>query len=585
MIVAGWKSGNGYYTRFKVESISAHQDFSSYTMSMNPLSSGTDDIILESGVMISIESTLAITNPLSSGVFVSYINVSASISDVYYQTDYQSFSVVENNTIKITPDLPWSSSGLTLISYSMSSYNGGSVLSWISINSGTGELSITAPDVSLDSDFYFYIDSIIFGIADPIHKLIKLTVKDCTALNWLKWQSASVSMWSLCNSSYILNSGSWILQNISDSPLAETSKALAITVQSAIGIVSGIIIISALMNTSSLASIWLMINQVQMFFLLLLTRAYIPDEVKTVIIGWKFSLNPFVFISFENMKLYESFINNFNFELSNDLLDPLEIKSDSTIYNTNSFFIMMILMILLHLVVLLVMKLFTWEGGDGECSCLLKFVYIIANKAFKIMTFNYYIRTILETSQFLLVSSIYEVYKFNTSHSLRIISLFSAILIISMLISVIAIQWGLAISSYRVIESKHNKFGEFFEGIKMRKKFKLYSPILLIRKTIYILLLLTLIAASSRFLIAILSFIQIMYFVYIWMLRPFEEIKCNIIEIINELFFLVLLSSLIYLNTENKWSSTFILIYIWIIAFNSIIIFLIVLSKSSALKI
>ena len=57
-------------------------------------------------------------------------------------------------------------------------------------------------------------------------------------------------------------------------------------------------------------------------------------------------------------------------------------------------------------------------------------------------------------------------------------------------------------------------------------------------------------------LVGILSIIQFCYVIWIIVLRPFSETKGNIIEIINELFFIVLLGSLVYLNSEENWNAT-----------------------------
>ena len=49
---------------------------------------------------------------------------------------------------------------------------------WVAINSSTGILNVTAPTVTTDTDFNFYIDSNIAGVSQPIKKLIKITILD-----------------------------------------------------------------------------------------------------------------------------------------------------------------------------------------------------------------------------------------------------------------------------------------------------------------------------------------------------------------------------------------------------------------------
>ena len=101
-----------------------------------------------------------------------------------------------------------------------------------------------------------------------------------------------------------------------------------------------------ILNDSSMASFWSLINQVQIFFLLLITNAFIPDSVQRVIKGLDFTLNYSNEIPFTEIIAYRSFINKFNIKLSNQSLNSLGIYSDSTFYNSNKFFILQILMCL-----------------------------------------------------------------------------------------------------------------------------------------------------------------------------------------------------------------------------------------------
>ena len=43
---------------------------------------------------------------------------------------------------------------------------------------------------------------------------------------------------------------------------------------------------------------------------------------------------------------------------------------------------------------------------------------------------------------------------------------------------------------------------------------------------------------------------------YVIITRPYKETNSNIIEIINEIYFTIFLSSLIFFNEENDWNST-----------------------------
>ena len=195
------------------------------------------------------------------------------------------------------------------------------------------------------------------------------------------------------------------------------------------------------------------------------------------------------------------------------------------------------------------------------------------------MTMGYYIRALLEMNQFILIISMFEISQLNGSSSLRILSLIFAFLMIIMWIIVIGVSMILALSSYQVEESKHYKLGEFLSGLKMQKRFKIYTSIILIRRIFYVFLLVVLISAPSKATIGILVFFQLIFTVYRAIFKSFEELKVDVIEIMNEAYYLILLSLLIFFNSESNWSSATTDIYMWIIASNSIMVCLIVLGN------
>ena len=387
------------------------------------------------------------------------------------------------------------------------------------------------------------MNAVITGVSQQIQKLIKLIVT-----NWTTWGS-------------------------------QTAKVLSMTVMSIVAAVFITSLISSVINLLSGSSIWSLINQVQLFFLLLLTRAYIPDDVKLVITGLKFAINPSSYFSFSSISAYNSALNNFNFELSNNSLSYVGVNSDSSVYNITPFIITMLAMLAVHLVVLVFNKLLAKCRTDWRWGWLIKFMKWVTEKLSNFLTFCFYIRVVLEMNQFLLICSVYEVYSFNASQLFRVISLGFAMLIFATWIVTSAFVFYLSASLYTVDESKHNKLGEFFNGLKMQRRFKLHAFILMLRRIVFVTLLLTCNSVASRLLIGVLAFLQLIYLAYVCFMRPFWQIKDNLIEIVNEIYFLLLLSALIYLNEESYWSSSATLIYMWSISSNTMVVFLITISK------
>ena len=113
----------------------------------------------------------------------------------------------------------------------------------------------------------------------------------------------------------------------------------------------------------------------------------------------------------------------------------------------------------------------------------------------------------------------------------------------------------------------------------MREDFRLYTPFLVLRRTSFVIFLIIFSFASSRCLLGILIWIQILYICLLLILRPFSTTKSNIIEIFNEWIFFGLLSTLIFLNTEDNWTPTKARAYIWIMWANSFIVLMVILAN------
>ena len=337
-------------------------------------------------------------------------------------------------------------------------------------------MTITAPTVSANTDFSFYINSAIRRYTNPIQKIITLTIINWSLQNWEEWDASNSSICSKWSSGYVISTGSCIFLSSSsssstssttnsNSPVSsgksdpnmasssknstDTAKALKTTTQWIAGATAVLVTASNIMNTSSMANLWLTINQVQMYFLLLLTKAFIPDDVQTTIVGSKLALNMPNYIPVTKIGVYESLIGNFYFELSDVQLDLLGIPSDSTIYNAAPFIMMLLLATLLHTFLFVLNKLFLGVTSEGKCSWLVKIAKWIVLKLFMVLTFGYYIRSMLEMAQFLVISSVYEIYQFNISETLRVESIIFSFVVFAFPIALFSFMLYLSLSSYK----------------------------------------------------------------------------------------------------------------------------------------
>ena len=78
-------SSNGYTTKFTLDLIEVHTDFTSASWNMNVLSAGTDDIVSLSGITISSSTAKSFSSSTPSIKSVTYVWISSNPSDVYQE--------------------------------------------------------------------------------------------------------------------------------------------------------------------------------------------------------------------------------------------------------------------------------------------------------------------------------------------------------------------------------------------------------------------------------------------------------------------------------------------------------------------
>ena len=420
-----------------------HSDFATTPFTMNIISAGTNDIISGSWITITVPVLSLSSESIKTNQTLTY-NLKIRISFII---STQNISIMEWNSKQIIPDLAWFSSSLTAITYSLGTYSNNIVPSWIALNSSTGELNIVAPDVSTDTNYYFTIITSVAGFSSSSQKLIILTVTNWFIQGWEKYSSPPTWAWILWDSDHYLSSGSWIkyssksgkysfnfCSNNSKFIASKISNTLNKVILWVIGITTLIVLTSSLSSSSSISSLWSMLNQNQLFFLLFLMKAYIPIDVENVIIGPIVVLNPYIFLPFSKIEMFNSAISNFNFALTNPTLDKLKIKSDGSIYNISSYILFIIVVVLLHWSIFFLSKWASRCRTTGRCSSFIRWTIWITSKLMSFLTFGFYIRSVLEINQYILVSSVNEVKAFNTTTSFITISFaFACLLLIHFL--------------------------------------------------------------------------------------------------------------------------------------------------------
>ena len=192
------------------------------------------------------------------------------------------------------------------------------------------------------------------------------------------------------------------------------------------------------------------------------------------------------------------------------------------------------------------------------------------------MTFGWYFTYFICSYLMFLLICLSEIYRFDISSSKRIISLFISfvILLLCLLFLLFVIsKWVKAQNSEELQKMKFTK--QLFEATK-DSNFARFNP----NKHLIQRLLLWMIAVlwncgSVYIKLGVYFIIQISCFIYITGVRPFDNIFKNVLEVINDGLYLILVVLLFQLESESTWTKLFQIIFISIIFMNNVLIFII----------
>ena len=166
-----------------------------------------------------------------------------------------------------------------------------------------------------------------------------------------------------------------------------------------------------------------------------------------------------------------------------------------------------------------------------------------------VFTFLIYIRIILQSFELMAISTVYEIYNYDVSNALNISSLvISCIMIILSFAYIFGIFVFVKHSLGMNFEKSNSYCKELINGLKETKKARLYYSFFTLRRLISVILL---IAGQEMWYGLKLVVFVIIHFgvmVYIISVRPFAKVKGNIIEIINEIWYSILISFLFFFH-------------------------------------
>ncbi|CAI2379798.1 unnamed protein product [Moneuplotes crassus] len=376
-----------------------------------------------------------------------------------------------------------------------------------------------------------------------------------------------------CDTFFKLSENRGICESEIEYEVSASTKQMSSSSTAASGIGAGAVIGVSLLNLSSLAAIWSLVNQYQLFILLLLTQTPFPGDVKGMILGNSLmTFNITQYMPVRHIPKMDSLMEHVGFEQQNIHLKTVGVNTGSAISNNIGFLLTLALFVCLHPLVLLLKCCINYEN-DNKCS--FNYLMILTVDLF---TFTIYVRVCMESFQLLLLTSISELLQANFGGAAPVISFTSSLLILGVCVGLMTLAlYMFWITKDFYDPDRYYKLGEFFSGVRLNKYARLYSFLRCFRKLFIILWLLICSFLDSWILCVGFLVLQLSYFIIIILLKPFDRVENNIIEMINEVIFTLLIGICIIFDQDQEWTSLPTNLFNYTILSNSIIITLVMI--------
>jgi hypothetical protein len=259
----------------------------------------------------------------------------------------------------------------------------------------------------------------------------------------------------------------------------------------------------------------------------------VPTDVSEYIKQQDFSMLNFNFIPTTEIPYLNFPIEWMDFEQNNENLEQFGLEWRSTFNNLFSFMVTLTVIVTIHLA-LVVSPTYRRRNQEQVSKC--KMIWMkVRSKSLEYFKYVLYVRLLLEANQAFLLSGISEIYSFSIDSVASIISLCFAIIIVIFSVF-LALKAYLMLSKHWKNYDKDRKFllMEYYANIRQNKWARIYTSALLSRRLLFIIIILLFTFFHRNTIFGILLGIQMLYLIQLLIIRPFEELENNIVEITNE---------------------------------------------------
>ncbi|CAI2374122.1 unnamed protein product [Moneuplotes crassus] len=340
------------------------------------------------------------------------------------------------------------------------------------------------------------------------------------------------------------------LSKVSMSASGKATASSSQTAASAGGLAS---VISSVLKLSSPIGIWSMVHQLQVMGLIILTKVFIPDDPKGMLLGegagFPFSLSSVRTNGLPGVSLLSEKIN---LNQTNIELEAIGFQSGSSVVNNLTLILTLLMLMIPHLLLYL---LPTFKPTKENQKCRLR-IYRLILWLRGFFSFTIYIRTIFESYQYILLSSLATFMRGEINSTESKLSLCFSIAAFFMACCFLQLPLYVSYLSTKQGFDESKRCKEFLVGIRQNNIAKLYAFFGLIRRFLFCVWLVVFSFVGPQILIVGFICIHAPYLGFIIIFRPFADTTNNIVECINELFLTLITIWLCFINKESQWTDT-----------------------------
>ena len=389
---------------------------------------------------------------------------------------------------------------------------------------------------------------------------------------WVGGEFGVTDVWIQCDMGYDPNPDFSVCVGATV-PLDAKPAAVASVVAAMAGVAANVLLATFTSGSSGSTSSFGMMNQLQLVILIPMLRAYLPDKIYNYLKSMSTSLFNINFLPTSDSSSFVSFQSLFDYNQQDSYLKLLGLTSGSAFVNILNLSVTVGCIICFHIIILILFLIV-------RRITRLRVIKNLIVKILEMLTFGFYVGVYLETYILFILVDFSEI-NLHFKRGIKNMSswVMSYIILSFMILFIFLTLWQWIKSKSLESFEKQKYFKVLVDGMRPKWICRSYFLAFLIRRTLFGIIMFFWDSLDMIVRVVLFVVVQFLITVYMVVLKPQEELKERISDIINEVFFLYFGVFLLYFNTQDRWTDTSSDAYFWILMSNNFILIIIMIGK------